>query len=192
MTTVETAWTEVEQQIRAFLLKRLGKDVATVDDLAQEVFLRLSQHLGQLRSVDHLGSWTARITRSVLIDHLRRHRPQQTSNNALATLPAVDAELSSNDPMLNALRSYAVQQVDQLPPHERLAIRLVDLDGLAPRAAAEQLGIGLPALKARLRRGREHIRTAIEQCCTITRDALGRPLGCESTTNCGLCDTSET
>ncbi len=192
MTTIDTAWASVEQQIRAFLLKRLGKDVATVDDLAQEVFLRLSQHLGQLRSIDHLGSWTARITRSVLIDHLRRQRPHQTSDSTLVVLFAVDAELSTDDPMHIALRTYAAQQVDHLPPHESQVIRLVDLEGVAPRAAAEQLGIELPALKARLRRGREHLRAAIEQCCTIARDALGRPLGCESTTNCGQCDTSET
>jgi RNA polymerase sigma-70 factor, ECF subfamily len=191
MKSIETAWTSVEQQIRAFLLKRLGKDIATVDDLVQDVFLRLSKHLPQLRSIDHLGPWTARVTRSVLIDHLRRQRPQPSSADTLATLPAVDAELTTDDPMLIALRTYAAQQIAHLPPHEQLAIRLVDLDGVSPRAAAQQLGIGLPALKARLRRGREHLREAIEQCCAISRDAVGRPLGCESTTNCGPCATSE-
>ena len=174
MVTIEAAWTTVESTVRGYLLRRLaGDDMA--DDLVHEVFLRMRQNLDTLRSADRIGPWTARITRCVLIDHLRRTR------KTVAMLAEELAELKADneDPDLAGLAAYAQAEVENLPADEADAVRLVDLQGVPPAQAAIQLGIGLPAMKARHRRGRQRLREAIDCCCEILLDARGQPTACD-------------
>jgi len=187
MTTAELAdtWTTVEDTVRGYLHRRLGGDSATIDDLAQEVFLRLRAGLEGLRSAGSLGPWVMRIARGVLIDHIRRRRPAVPVEDLAA------AETSGEDcDDLAALGAFLRQQIDVLPAHEAAAIHLVDVEGVAPALAAERLDIGLPALKARLRRGRQRLRLAIDRCCAVTLDGRGRPADCTPRgTGCGACTT---
>lgn len=172
---LEASWTAVDGMVRGYLHRRLGGDGATADDLAHEVFLRVRANLGTMRDARSFGPWVVRIARNVLIDHLRRR-----SDIALPDVEAVQPGDDHEDPAdLAALAAYLQDQVEALPAHEAAAIRLVDVDGIAPAEAAARLGIGLPALKARLRRGRQHLRQAIARCCTVTLDPHGRPTDCE-------------
>lgn len=187
MTTIELehAWSTLEHTVRGYLHRRLGGDAATVDDLAQEVFLRMRGGLDALRSAAALGPWVMRIARGVLIDHVRRRRP---------TAPVQDLAAAKDDGEdrddLAMLAVFLREQVDALPGHEAAAIRLVDLDGVPPAQAAERLAIGLPALKARLRRGRLHLRLAIDRCCAVTLDGRGNPTDCiPRGAGCGACTT---
>lgn len=183
--TIEAAWTTVESTVRGYLLRRLaGNHVA--DDLVHEVFLRMRRNLDTLRSADRIGPWTTSIARSVLIDHLRRTRTTVALPDDALHEPETDAEA----PDLAGLAAYAQAQVEALPTHEAAAVRLVDLQGVAPAQAAVQLGIGLSALKARLRRGRQRLRLAIDRCCEVLLDARGRPTACERrqpTPSCTTC-----
>ncbi len=187
MTTLELeqTWAAVEDAVRGYLHNRLDGDAATVDDLAQEVFLRLRNGLSGLRSAGALGPWVMRIARSVLIDHHRRSRPTvPVGEPAAVEGPAEDQD------GLAALGAFARQLVDALPAHEAAAIRLVDLDGESPVTAATRLGIGLPALKARLRRGRQRLRHAIDRCCAVGIDGRGQPTGCTPLgAGCGACSS---
>ena len=182
MTTSDAAasWGTVEAAVRGYLLRRLHGDEATADDLVQEVFLRLRRGLDDLRRLDRLGPWVMRLSRSVLVDHLRRRR---------LTAPLVDtpAPVADASDELALLATCVRQQVDHLPAHEAAAIRQVDLAGVPAAEAAMYLGIGLPALKARLRRGRAHLRAGIDRSCEVLLDARGQPTACEPRSDCAGC-----
>lgn len=181
---VSSAWETVAATVTGYLRRRLHSDAAMVEDLTQEVFLRLRRSLGSLQAVDRLGPWASRITRSVLIDHLRQRRNAAELVDEHAAPSLADDE---GDEVKRALASFVVNQVEHLPPHEASAIRLVDLDGIAPRQAADLEGIGLPALKARLRRGRNRLFQAIERCCEVSRDVRGQPITCEPRVGSPVC-----
>jgi RNA polymerase sigma-70 factor (ECF subfamily) len=187
MTTseLEQTWTAVEDNVRGYLHNRLGGDAATVDDLAQEVFLRLRNGLDGLRSAGSLGPWVMRVTRGVLVDHIRRRRPSAPVEDLVA-----EEGGSEDREVIAALAGFVRERIDDLPAHEAQVISLVDLDGLAPADAAKRLAIGLPALKARLRRGRQRLRLAIERCCAVTLDGRGQPADCTPLgAGCGSCTT---
>lgn len=170
-----STWLSVADQVQRHLTAALRGDRATADDLAQEVFLRLRRSLPTLRHLDRLGAWVRRLTRSVLIDHLRRQRPMQD----LTGYEPSSAAVAAAGP--DGLATFVRDQVDHLPTHEAAAIRLVDLAGAAPQDAARTLGITHGALKARLRRGRGRLRQAIDRCCAVVLDGRGAPLACEPT-----------
>lgn len=184
MADLEQTWTAVEDTIRGFLHRRLHGDGATVDDLTQEVFLRLRRSVDDLRSAEALGPWVMRIARSVLIDHLRRRRPTSSMEGVD---PGQTADAGEDPGDLARLSGWLHGQLDHLPAHEAAAIRLTDLDGLTMVQAAERLGIGLPALKARVRRGRARLRLALDACCAVILDGRGRPTDCEPRQGCPAC-----
>lgn len=189
MADLEQTWTAVEDTIRGFLHRRLHGDGATVDDLVQEVFLRLRRSIDDLRSAEAIGPWVMRIARSVLIDHLRRQRP----TTAITGIDPSQDEVEEEDPGdLRMLSAWLHGQLDQLPTHEADAIRLTDLDGLTMVQAAERLKIGLPALKARVRRGRARLRVALDACCAVILDGRGRPTDCEPRQGCSDCPAKPT
>lgn len=187
MTTIELeqTWTAVEDTVRGYLHNRLGGDAATVDDLAQEVFVRLHHGIDGLNSAGSLGPWIMRVARGVLIDHIRRRRPSAPVDDLVA-----DAGGGEDRQVTAALAGFVREQIGALPAHEAQAISLVDLDGLAAADAAGRLAIGLPALKARLRRGRQRLRQAIDRCCVVTLDGRGQPADCTPLgAGCGPCST---
>lgn len=184
MADLEQTWSAVEDTIRAFMHRRLHGDGATADDLTQEAFLRLRRSVDDLRSAEALGPWVMRIARSVLIDHLRRQRPTASMVGVEPTQPEDAAE----DPAdLARLSGWLHGQLDLLPVHEAAAIRLTDMEGLTMVRAAARLGIGLPALKARVRRGRARLRVALDACCAVILDGRGRPTDCEPRQGCPAC-----
>jgi RNA polymerase sigma-70 factor (ECF subfamily) len=190
MTDLEPAWIAVEGAVRGFLRRRLRGDNATADDLTQEVFLRLRRSLDDLRDDAALGSWVMRIARSVLIDHLRRRAPTATIADIDPCAPEVTGEDNPGD--LALLGTWLRGQLEALPAHEAAALRLTDLDGLTMNEAATRLGIGLPALKQRVRRGRARLRVALDACCAVILDGRGRPTDCEPRQGCPACPPQST
>ena len=74
------------------------------------------------------------------------------------------------------LASYLASFVAAFPhPTARLSI-LTELQEMNHKDAARTLGVSLPAMKARVRRGRQQIRQMLEACCDIALDARGRVL----------------
>lgn len=59
---------------------------AETDDILQEVFLRVNQHLEQLKDPDRLFPWMFHITRRVIIDYYRSHQRRREVPVGLTTI----------------------------------------------------------------------------------------------------------
>lgn len=165
-------WQEVHERLRRFIAKRVA-DEAEVDDLLQEVFVRVHRHLDQLQEPERLVPWIFRITRHVIIDHYRapkRHRevPVGLANEMEANVPE-----STDDETLAAateLSGCLGPMIARLPEDYRQAITLVEIEGLTQKQAAERLGLSTPGMKSRVQRGRQQLRKLLEDCCLIELD----------------------
>ena len=165
-------WQEVHERLRRFIAKRVA-DEAEVEDLLQEVFVRVHRHLDQLQEPERLVPWIFRITRHVIIDHYRapkRHRevPVGLANEMEATVPE-----STGDSTLAAtteLSGCLGPMIARLSEDSRQAITLVEIEGLTQKQAAERLGLSIPGMKSRVQRGRQQLRKLLEDCCLIELD----------------------
>jgi RNA polymerase sigma-70 factor (ECF subfamily) len=165
-------WQEVHERLRRFIAKRVA-DEAEVDDLLQEVFVRVHRHLDQLQEPERLVPWIFRITRHVIIDHYRapkRHRevPVGLANEMEASVPE-----STDDAMPAAameLSGCLGPMIARLSEDYRQAITLVEIEGLTQKQAAERLGLSIPGMKSRVQRGRQQLRKLLEDCCLIELD----------------------
>jgi RNA polymerase sigma-70 factor (ECF subfamily) len=143
---------------------RLADDHAAVDDLAQDLFVRL--HLARksyVRGSDPLP-WIFTIARRLFLDQERRRRLQRQVQRRLAHErhaasdgePALETRGERPEPLAQLLRALA-----QLPPDQRAAIESTHLAGRTARAAAPALGITPGNLKVRVHRGLRALRAAV-------------------------------
>lgn len=176
------AWRELEAKLRPFITRRLHTE-ADVDDVMQDVFLRMQRGLSGLRDDACFGAWVYQVARSAIVDHQRvaaRQRVVAADSDA-SQLVAADAEDDAAvESVEQLLASCLTPFVAQLPSPYREAITLVELEGLTQKQAAEMIGISLSGMKSRVQRGRVQLRRALEACCHIARDVRGRVVSCES------------
>src|SRR5215469_11177760 len=77
MTTTEQVWEAFHTPLQQFIRRRVVDD-STAEDLLQEVFLKIHQHIGGLKDARQLESWLYRLTRNSIIDYYRTARQAVT------------------------------------------------------------------------------------------------------------------
>lgn len=121
-------------------------DEGLAEEIAQDVFVQLHAHLGQIESPRHLAAWLRKVTSHRVIDAVRS-RKQVVALEAVAE-PASDAP--APDPLASRLIRGALRT---LTPQARLVVVLRYMDDLAPTEIAEALGMSINTVKSHLRRG---------------------------------------
>lgn len=176
-------WKDLEAKLRPFIARRVGNR-ADVDDVLQDVFLRMQRGIGALRDEQRFGPWVYQVARSSIIDHRRvaaRHPlPPGPRGAEPEELTASEAACDEEDGEVEReVASYIAPFVAMLPSPYREALTLTELEGLTQKQAAEMLGISLSGTKSRVQRGRAQLRRALEDCCHIALDPRGRVIACE-------------
>ena len=79
--TTEEIWEAFHMPLQQFIRRRVPDD-PTAEDLLQEVFLKIHQHIGGLKDARQLESWLYRLTRNIIIDYYRSQRRTLTLDAA--------------------------------------------------------------------------------------------------------------
>src|SRR5438552_2924436 len=61
-------------RVYRFCLRYASGNASFAEDITQEVFIRLFEHLPRLKEVDDLGGWLYRVAANLSISRLRRDR----------------------------------------------------------------------------------------------------------------------
>ncbi len=168
------AWRALEATLRPFVARRVRD--ADVDDVVQEVCLRIHRGLPTLRDDQRFGPWVYQVARHAIIDH---HRVAARHPGAPHAAPegAHDPTALDTGAEAREVALYAALFVSMLPSPYREALTLTELEGLTQRAAAERLGLSVSGMKSRVQRGRARLRVALDDCCHIALDARNRVIG---------------
>jgi len=173
------AWRELDAKLRPFIARRVRSPV-DVDDVVQDVFLRIQRGLAGLRDDERFGPWVYRVARSAVAHHHRvavRHPLADDEAPEEGGAPPPDAE--DDGAAERELAAYVAVFVAMLPSPYREALTLTELEGVTQKEAAAMLGISLSAMKSRVQRGRQQLRAAFDACCRIALDVRGRVIACE-------------
>lgn len=138
------------QQLYVFF-RRLGHSRQVSEDLTQESFLTVWQHIGQLRSGKTLNSWMYRIAGNVSKLYWRRHRFSKAVSIEGFDAPdggESECEKSANSEQVGRLKIA----VAELPIKLRQAVVLHYLQHLTIDEAAEAAGVRCGTFKSRLSR----------------------------------------
>ena len=134
------------------------RDRSLAEDIAQDVFLRLSTRLDTLQSPGHLVNWLRTVTTRLCIDEIRRRPARSALSLEGVAEPA--AESREADPLLS---DHLRRMVAGLPDQARLAIILRYQEDLEPREIADILNASVHTIKSRLQRGLAILRADLER-----------------------------
>jgi RNA polymerase sigma-70 factor (ECF subfamily) len=160
-------YTAYARPVFSLALRILG-DAADAEEVVQDVFERVWRHA---RTFDpgrgRLGTWLLSMTHHVAIDHLRkRQRRPATMGGGAAELAArvvPDTGVDVSGAVLHDLEAEQVRRaLRSLPFEQQQAIELAYFGGLSHLEIAALLGDPLGTVKARIRRGMERLRSALE------------------------------
>ena len=170
-------WDQVHNRLRVFIAKRI-RDEAEVEDLLQEVFVRVHRHIESLDHPERIVSWIYQITRNAIVDYYRsakrrRELPAGSGSDIQENIHMMSAESETHEAAYE-LSDCLRPMIEQLSSIYREAITLVELEGLTHEEAAIRLGLSVPGMKSRVRRGRQQLRTMLDECCLIELDGRRR------------------
>jgi RNA polymerase sigma-70 factor (ECF subfamily) len=130
-------------------------------DLAQEAYARALEYGPSLRDAEAVQGWFRRIVVNLCRDWIRRRQTERAALSRREPAPG-----SQSDPADACVRQETLErlrrQVLALPPELREAVVLVNLEGHAPKAAAEILGVPDGTLRWRLHEARRQLKEALE------------------------------
>jgi RNA polymerase sigma-70 factor (ECF subfamily) len=173
----EQMWRGMVAQLRAFVRRRIA-DPERAEDLVGEILLRIHQNLGSVDDEERLTHWVFRVARNAVIDEYRRAgRSREHLVPTPADVAIVDPQ-SEDEPsgVLDELAGCLRPLLGGLPPEQRRAVEMIDLDGLPQAGAARREGVSVSGMKSRVQRGRRRLAKLLGQCCALTLDARGLPM----------------
>lgn len=137
---------------------RRVRDRGEVEDLIQEVFLRLAKR-GRLDDVDKVGGYVFETASSVLMDRLRRRRSRfESDHEAFDGEKHGDVDFSPERVLLGRealVRATAV--LLELPERTRVVFVLRRLEGMRYLDIAARLGISVSAVEKHMTRAMAHL-----------------------------------
>ena len=161
----DEAFTEIIRLYRKRILGTVYRTISRgddVEDVGQEVFVRLYDSLRQLRKPQVFEPWLYRLTINACYDYLRRRRRE--INVRMADLSeeqviAVDAALSKKKALEESEKEGAREllrtMLDRVSRDDRILLTLKEIQGLTLKELSEIYGVNTNALKVRLFRARK-------------------------------------
>ncbi|MGA7161150.1 MAG: sigma-70 family RNA polymerase sigma factor [Bacteroidota bacterium] len=142
------------------LIYSIFNESSVVDDIAQEVFIRVYEALPRFRFESSFYTWLYRITVNKSRDELRKKRARKFYS-LHAMLDASNAELQSKIrivPEDGWAKELVNKGLQQLPERFRVPIILKDIEGLSYEEMAEIMQCEVGTVKSRLSRARGMMR----------------------------------
>lgn len=160
------------------LVYRMVRDRETAEDLSQDAFIKVLNHIDRYSPEFKFSSWIFKIANNVAIDHLRRRRLDTISmDGSPHASSAAEIEASAFDVAAdqeNALDEIASRElgtaieaaIGHLRPEYRSCIMLRHVEGRSYEEIASTLDLPLGTVKTYIHRARHELRRALEDLRT--------------------------
>jgi RNA polymerase sigma-70 factor (ECF subfamily) len=144
------------------VVHRMVFDRTQVDDLAQEVFLKVHRGLPYFRGEARLSTWIYRVVQNVCSQARARRRPEVSLDSGSEDRPsrepgAVDGAFADVE-----VRDRLEKAMAKLPDNYRLLIAAHYLRGVQYEALAESLNLPLGTVKTHLYRAKRQLRELLD------------------------------
>jgi RNA polymerase sigma-70 factor (ECF subfamily) len=180
-TTTEQIWKTFHAPLHNFIRRRVA-DEAAAEDLLQEVFLKIHQHVASLKDPQRLENWIYQITRNLIIDYYRHHRHAITSLEDPQALN-IPYELPGDD-VVRELLPCVRAMVFALPDQDRQALLLTEYQGLTQKELSQRLGLSFSGAKSRVQRARARLKQLLLACCHFELDRRNHILNYQPLCQC--------
>ena len=155
------------------LIYRMVRDREAAEDLAQDRFVKVLNHIDRYNPEFKFSSWIFKIANNVAIDHLRRRQPQTVSMDgsphatsaaeieASSFEIAADQETALQEMEAKEIGSAIERAIAKLRPEYRACIMLRHIEDRSYEEIATTLDLPLGTVKTYIHRARNELRVLL-------------------------------
>jgi RNA polymerase sigma-70 factor, ECF subfamily len=161
------AFNEVVLAYRKRILGTIARLIARpedVEDVAQEVFLRLYFSLDQLRTAEVFEPWLYRLTVNAAYDYLRKQRRRQeyrmsdlSEQQVLMADAVAGGKMDQDEQNQKKVREAVDSLLGAVSEADRILLMLKEVEGLSLKELEKIYKVNENALKVRLFRARQRV-----------------------------------
>lgn len=142
---------------------RIVRDQATVEDLAQNVFIRFWEKRHSINITSSLGAYLNRMGINEALGYLRKNKRYEIEELTPQTRIANDTVDSSEQTYLyNELQNQVKQAIDKLPPRCRLVFQLSRYEELTYKEIAAKLDISVKTVENQMGKALKVLRAELK------------------------------
>ena len=136
---------------------------ADVDDLVQEVFLRLSRR-GDLTDITNIGGYIFQTAANVLKDRLRHRMSRQANDHNFLTDQQIDDTAFSPERVLvgKETLNHLSAALAELPDRTQMIFVLCRLEGMQYAEVAKKLGISVSSVDKHMAKAMDHLMSRLK------------------------------
>lgn len=139
-----------------------------VDDLSQEVFLKVNRYIKNFKEKSNFATWLYRITVNTVWDYLRRkkNRPVVSLDQIEADTPGFlsrQQEKVTHTVQQKEIQKFVHKLIQDLPIKYRTVLILKDIEGCAYQEIANILKCSIGTVESRLFRARAALKEKIKK-----------------------------
>ena len=160
---------EKHQALVAGTVARMLGSNSDVEDIAQQVFIRVWKSARRYVPRAKFTTWLLKITRNLVFNELRRskrrpHVPLQSEPGAEDPPLKDETNLAPDASLLESELQRTIEEaILQLPESQRMALVLRRYEQLSYEQIAEVLDLSIPAVKSVLFRARTELRSRLSK-----------------------------
>ncbi len=162
------AFNEIVQAYRRRIFGTVSRLIGRpedVEDVAQEVFIRLYYSLDQLRSPEVFEPWLYRLTVNAALDYLRKRRKRKlesrvadlSEQQVMMADAAAGSKVEIDEKEKARIRELVDSLLSGVSEEDRLLLTLKEVEGLSLKELEKIYRVNENALKVRLFRARQRV-----------------------------------
>jgi len=169
----DVAFNQLVQTYRKRILGTIARLIGRpedVEDVGQEVFVRLYFSLGQLRTAEVFEAWLYRLTANAAYDYLRKQKRRGESRMAdlseeqvLLADAAEGGRVEGEEQRKAKIRDIVEALLSNVSEEDRILLSLKEIEGLTLKELGNIYRVNENALKVRLFRARQRVLKAYRE-----------------------------
>ena len=165
-------WEELNIPLRKFIIKRVNQ--ADAEDILQNVFCKIHNHIDQVRNQKKIHAWVYQIAHNAIVDYYR-------NRELAAAFPLENANIAAanhiNSHITHEVADCLRSMIEFLPEKDKEALLLTEFENLTQKELSERLGLSPSGAKSRVQRARKKLQKVLLDCCHIEFDHSGNIAG---------------
>lgn len=143
------------QRLVLFIVGKIVINREEVEDVCQEVFIKVYRHLNNFKFRSKLSTWIARIAWVTAVNHNRKQRRE--NRQRVTDIASIEQAGENPEEILDRkdVAAYLNQLIDQMPEHYRTVIVLFHLNEFSYEEITQITGLPLGTIKSYLFRARK-------------------------------------